>query len=180
MLFNHLILCCPLLLWLSIFPSIRVFTNESALCIRGPKYCSLNISSSTNIQSWFPLGLTGLDWSLWSPRDSQESSPAPQYESTGFQPSLAAYFMVRLSYPHMTTGKNIALTIWTFVSKVMLLLFNTLSSFVIAFLPRSKYLLTLWLKSSCINILEIKKIKSVTTWNFSPVALKWWDWVLWP
>ena len=89
-----------------------------------------------NIQGWFPLGLTGLISML--SRDSQESSPAPQFKSIVFW--CSAFFMVQLSQPYMTTGKTIALTRWTFVSKVMSLLFNSLSRFVIAFLPRNKHL----------------------------------------
>ena len=107
-----------------------------------------------------------LVWSPCSPRDSQESFPAPQYESMILWCSV--FFMVQLSHPYMTTGKITALTIWTFVSKVMPLLFNMLSRFVIAFLPRNKCPLISWLQSPSAVILEPKKLKSVTVPTFSP------------
>ena len=126
----QIILCHPLLLLPSIFPGIRLFSNELALCIRWPKYWSLDSASvlPVNIQGWFPLGLTV--WSPCSSRDSQESFPAPL-----FKPSIllcSAFFMVQHSHLYMTTGKNRALTISTFVSKVISLLFNRLSRFVTA------------------------------------------------
>ena len=104
MLSNHLILCRPLLLLPSIFPSIRVFSNKSALCIKWPKYWSFSfsISPSNEYSDWFSL-----DWLVWfpcSPGDSQESSPAPQFEASILWHS--AFFMVQLSHPYMTTGKN--------------------------------------------------------------------------
>ena len=104
-----------------------------------------------------------LDWLVWSsccPRDSQDSSPAPQFES--INSSVLSLFMVQLSYLYMTIGKTIALTMWLFMGKVMPLLFNTWSRFVIAFLPRSKHLLISWLQLPCAVILEPKKRKSVT------------------
>ena len=140
---NHFTLCHPLLLLPSIFPSIRVFSNESALCIRWPKYWSFSISPPMSIQGWFPLGLTGLTPS--SPRDSQESSPTPHFErinssvlSILYGPTLTSIYDYQ---------KNYSFHIWTFVRKMMSLLFNMLSRVVIAFLPRSKHLLILWLKS---------------------------------
>ena len=128
---KHLILCLPLLLLLSVFPSIGAFTIELALHFGWPKNCSFSISSSNK------------DWLVWSccPRDSQESSLAPHLESV-FQ--LSALFMVQLSHLYMTTEKTIALTIWTFVGKAMSLLWNMLCRFVIVFLPRSKCLLISW------------------------------------
>ena len=136
---NHLILG-PLLLLPSIFPRIRVFSNELAFCIRWPKYWSFSfsISPSDEYSGMIPLGLTGLI-SLQSKGVSK--SLLPHHSS---KPSILwclAFFMVHLSHPYVTTGKNIALTIQTFVGKVMSLLFNMLSRFVIAFLPRSKCLL---------------------------------------
>ena len=132
--------CCPLLLPTSIFPSTRVFSNES---VSSHQMASFNIRVSastsilpTNTKDWFPLGWTG--WISCSPRDSQESSPTPQFKSIS---SLALSFMVQLSHPYMTAGKTIALTIRTFVGKVTILFFNMLSRFVIAFLPRGKHLL---------------------------------------
>ena len=133
---NHLILCHPLLLPPSIFPSIRVFSNESVIHIKIER---IGVSTSAsvlpmNIQDWFPLGLTG--WIL-TVQGTQESSPTPQFKSIN---SLALNcFMVQLSHPYMTTRKAIALTRWTFVGKVMSLLFNVLSRLVIAFLPRSVF-----------------------------------------
>ena len=107
-----------------------------------------------------------LVWSPSCPRDSQESSPTPQFKS--INSSVPSLLMVQLSHPYMTTGKTIALTRWTFVSKVMSLLFNTLSRFVIAFLPRSKHLWISWRQSLCTVILEPPKIKSVTVSFVSP------------
>ena len=119
----------------------------------------------------------GLAGSPWSPRDSQESSPIPQFEASVLRRSV--FFIVWLSHPYMTTGKTIALTIGNFVGKVMSLLFNTLSRFVIAFLLRSKGLLISWLQSLSTMILEPKKIKSVTI-TFLPhlFVMKWWHPVL--
>ena len=117
-----------------------------------------------NIQDWFPLGLIG--WSPCSPRDSQESSPIPQFKSIN---SLVHSFLyIQCSHPYMTTGKIIALTRWTFVGKVMSLLFNMLSRLVIAFLPRSKHLLISWLQSPSAVILEPPKIKSATVSSYLP------------
>ena len=128
-----------------------------------------------NIQDWFPLGLTGLV--SCSPRNSQESSPTPQFKSIILW--CSAFFMVRLSHQHTTTGKTIALTRWTLVSKVMSLLFNTLSRLVITFLPRNKCLLISWLQSPSAVILQPKKIKSLTVSIYSPYAMKRWDWMPW-
>ena len=138
---NHLILCCPLFLLPSIFPSIRVFSSELALHIRWPKYCSFSISPSSEYSGLISLRI---DW----------------FDLFGFQRTLkrhhsskasilhcSAFFIVQLSHPYMTTGKTIALTRPTFVSKVMSLLFNMLSRLVITFLPRSK---------------ERKKVKSLS------------------
>ena len=133
---NHLILCRPLLLLPSVFPIIRVFSSESVLRIRWPKYWSFSFSISPS-NEYSGLISFAIDWFdlLASLRDSQESSPAPQFE-----PVLQhlAFFMVQFSHLYMATRKTIALTRWTFVSKAMSLLFNTLSRLVIAFLPRSK------------------------------------------
>ena len=114
---NHLILCHPLLLLPSIFPSRRVFSKESVLRLRWPNYWgfSFNISCSMSIPDWFPLGWTGC-----SPSDSQESSPTPQFKS--INSLAAAFFIVQLLHPDMTTGKTIALTRQTFVDKVCLCL----------------------------------------------------------
>ena len=133
---SHLILCRPLLLLPAIPPSIRVFSNESTLCMRWPKYWR------TPRTDLLQNGLVG---SLCSPRDSQESSPTPQFKSINSLTS--ASFTVQLSHPYMTTGKTIALTRRTFVGKVMSLLFNMASRLVITFLPRRKHLLISWLQS---------------------------------
>ena len=159
---NLLILCHPLLLP-SIFPRIRVFSNELALCIRWPKYWSFSFHNSPSSE-YSGLISFRVDWlDLLA---VQESSAAPLAKASILR--LSAFFMVQLSYPYMTTGKTIALTIRTFVSKVMSLLFNMLSRFIIAFLPRSKCLLISWLESLSSVILEPKKIKSVTVSTFPP------------
>ena len=155
---NHLILCHPLLLQPSIFPSIRVFSKESALPIRWPKSWSFSfiISPSNEYSYLFPLGWTGLI-SLQSKRLSRVFS-----YTTVQKLQHSAFFIVQLSHPYRTTGKTIALTRQTFVGKVMSLLFNMLSRLVIAFLLRSKSLLISWLQASSAVILEPPKIKSVT------------------
>ena len=153
---NYLILCCPLLLPPSIFPSIRVFSNESVLSISGR---SIGVSASAsvlpmNIQDRFSLGWTG--WiSLQSKGLSRVPTPIPQLKASILWHS--AFFIVQLSHPHMATGKTIALTGWTFVGKVMSLFFNMLSRLVIAFLPRSKRLFISWLQSLSAVILELQK-----------------------
>ena len=158
---NHLILCRPLLLLPSIFPSIRVFSNESALCIRRPKYWnfSFNISPSREHPGLISFGMDWLD--LLADQGTlksllqHHSSKAPIHR-------CSAFFLVQLSHLYMTTGKTIALTRRTFAGKVMSLLFNMLSRLVIAFLPRSNHLLISWLQSPSAVILEPPKIKSVT------------------
>ena len=137
---NHLILCHPLLLLPSIFPSIRVFSNESALLIRWPKYWSFsfNISPSNEHPGRISFRMDWLDLSPCSPRDSQES--CQHHSSKASILRRSAFLIVQLSPPYMTTGKTIALTRQTFVGKVTPLLFNMLSRLVITFLPRSKHL----------------------------------------
>ena len=155
---NHLVLCCLILLP-SVFPSIRVIYNKSALCIRWSKYWSFSFSPSNEYPGlisfridWFDLlAVQGTLKSLFQHHSSKASIL-----------QCSTFFMVQLSHPHMTTGKTIDLTIWTFVGKIISLLFNMLSRFVIAFLPRRKRLLILWLQSPAAVILEPKKIKSVT------------------
>ena len=158
---NHLILCRPLLLLTSIFLSIRVFSNESALHIRWPKYWSFsfNISPSNEHPGLISfrmdgLGLLVVQGTLKSLLQHLSSKASILLHS--------AFFTVQPSHPHMTTGKTIALTRRTFVDKVMSLLFNMLSTLVITFLPRSKCLLILWLQSPSAVILEPRKIKSAT------------------
>ena len=143
---NHLILCHPLLLPPSVFPSIRVFSNESVLRIRWPKYWSF--SFSINPSNEYP-GLISLkiDRSGLLAIQGTLKSLLQHHSSQASILQCSAFFMVQLSHPYMTTGKTIALTTQTFVSKVMSLLFNMLSRLVIAFLPRSKCLLISWLQS---------------------------------
>ena len=151
---NHLILCHPLPLLPLIFLSIRTFSNESALCTRWPQYWSLSFSiSPSNEYSEFPLRLTG----LISLQSKGLKSLLQNHSSKASVLWCPAFFMVQLSYLYMTTGKTIVLTIRTFVSKVMSLLLDTLSRFIIAFLPRSKHLLISWLQSSSAVILEARK-----------------------
>ena len=141
---NHLILCCSLLLPPSMFPRIKVFSNKSALRIRWPKYWSFSFSISPSNEY---LGLISFqtDWLGLSAVQGTLKSLLQHHNSKALILQCSAFFMVQLSHPYMTTGKTIALTLWTFVGKVMSLLFNTLSRFVIAFLPRSKCLLISWL-----------------------------------
>ena len=156
---NHLILCHPPLLQPSMFPSIRVFSNESALCIRCPKYWSFsfNISPSNEHPGLMSFRIDWLD--LLAVQEMLKSL-LQHHSSKASILRCSAFFIVQLSHPHMTTGKTIALTRWTFVDKVMSLLFNMLSRLVITFLPRSKCLLISWLQSPSAVILEPKKIKS--------------------
>ena len=161
MLSSHLILCCPLLLLPSIFPSIRVFCNESVLHIRWLKHWSFSFSMSpSNEHSGLIsfrmdlLDLLGVQGTLKSLLQHHSSEASILWHS--------AFFTVQLSHPYMTTGKTIALTRWIFVGKVMSLLFNMLSRLVITFLPRSKRLLISWLQSPSAVILEPKKVKSIT------------------
>ena len=163
------------------FSQLRVFFNESVFDSGGQ---SIGVSASASvlpmtIQGWFPLELTGLIALLSKGLSRVFSSTIVQkYQFFG----CSAFIMGQLSHPYVTTRKNTALTIWTFVGKVISLLYHTLSRFVIAFLPRSKYLLISWLQLPSAVILEPKKIKSVTMETDFPLfphlfAIKWWDWV---
>ena len=160
---NHLNLCCPLLLPPSIFPSIRLFSNESVLCIRWPKYWSFSFSISPSNEYSGQISFR-MDWlALLAVQGTLKS--LLQHHSS--KPSIlrrSSFFTLQLSHPYLTTGKTIALTRRTLVGKVMSLLLNMLSRFVIAFLPRSKRLLTSWLQSPSAVILEPKKIKVVLLW----------------
>ena len=160
--------CChPLLpssLFALVFPSIRVFSNKSAFHIRWPKYWSFSFSISPS-NEYSRLISFRVDWFDHLAVQGTFKSHLQHLNSKATIFKHSAFFMVQISYPHTTTGETIALTIWTFVSKVMSLLFNTLSRFVIAFLPRSKPVLISWLQSPRTVILELKKIKSIT---FSP------------
>ena len=149
---SHLILCRPLLLP-SIFPRIRIFSNETALCIRWSKYWifSFNISPSHKNPGLISFRMDWLD--LLSVEGTLKSL-LQHHSSKASIPQLSAFFIVQLSHPYMTTGKTIAVTRWTFVDKVMSLLFNMLSRLVITFLPRSKHLLISCLQSPSAMILE--------------------------
>ena len=157
---NHLILCQPLLLLPSIFPSTRVLSNESVLCIKWPKYWSFSfsISPSNEYSGLISFRIDGFDLLV-----DQGTSPTPQFEKINSLHS--AFFMVQLSHPYMTTGKTIASTIWTFVSELMSLLFNMLSWFVIAFLARSKSLLISWLHFTLITPLRTTESSQPGTAN---------------
>ena len=161
---NHLILCQPLLLPPPIFPSIRVFSSESALHIRWPKYWSFSFSiSSSNVYSGLiSFRMDRLD--LLAVQGTLKS--LLQYHSSKASIlQCSAFFIVQFSHPYKNTGKTISLTRWTFVGKTILL-FNMLSRSVIAFLPRSKHLLISWLQSPSAGILEPQKMKSLTVFPF--------------
>ena len=141
---HHLILCCPLLLQPSIFPSIRVFSNESALRIRWPKYWSFSFSISAS-NEYSRLISFRMDWLDLIAVQGTLTSLLQHHSWKTSILRRSAFFIAQLSHPYMTTGKTIALTRRTFVGKVMSLLFNMLSGLVITFLPRSKHLLISWL-----------------------------------
>ena len=177
--FNHLILCRSLLLLPSIVLSIRIFSSKSVLCIRWTKYWSFSFSFSLaneysglisfRIDQFDLLAVQGILKSLLQYHHSKASI---LWHS--------AFSIVQFSHPYTTTGKIIALTRWTFVGKVMSLLFNMLSRLVIAFLPRNKHLLISWLQSLSAVILEPKKL-SLSLFPLFPhlFVTKWWDWMPW-
>ena len=156
---NHLILCHPLLLLPTIFPRIRVFSSESSLCIRWPEYWSFSFSISPS-REYSGLISFHIDWFDLLTVQGTLKSLLQHHSLKASILWLSAFFMVQLSHLYMTTGKAIALARQTFVSKVISLLINMLSRFVIAFLPRSKRLLISWLQSASAVILDPKKIKS--------------------
>ena len=157
---NHLILCCPLLLLPSVFPSISVFSNESVLHTRWPKYWSFSFSTSPS-NEYSELISFRIDWLDLLAVQGTLKIILQNHNSKALILWCSAFFIVQLSHPYMTTGKTVALTRQTFVGKVMSLLFNMLSKLVITFLPRSQHLLTAWLQSPSVVILEPKKIKSL-------------------
>ena len=172
---NHFILCYPLLLP-SMFPSIRVFSNESTLHIRWPKYWSFSFSINPSNEY---LGFISfrIDWfDLFAVQGTLKSLLQPHSSKASIL-QHSAFFMVQVWHPYMTTRKNIALTRQTFVGKVMFLLFTMLSRFVTAFLLRSKCLLISWLQSPSAVILEPRKIQSVTVSHL--FAMKWWGPMPW-
>ena len=164
---SHLILGRPLLFLPLIAPSIRVFSNESTRHMRWPKYWSFSFSI---IPSKENLGLISfrMDWLDLLVVQGTLKSLLQHRSSNASILQLSAFFTVQLSHPYMTTGKTVALTRWTFVGKIMSLLFNMLSRLVITFLPRSKRLLISWLQSPSAVILEPPKIKSDTVSTVSP------------
>uniref|UniRef100_A0AC11EAF6 Uncharacterized protein n=10 Tax=Ovis aries TaxID=9940 RepID=A0AC11EAF6_SHEEP len=164
---SHLILCHPLLLLPPIPPSIKVFSNESTLRMRGPKYWSFSFSISPSKEH---LGLISfrMDWLDLLAVQGTLKSLLQHHSSKASILRHSAFFTVQLSHPSMTTGKTIALTRGTFVDKVMSLLLNMLSRLLITFLPRSKRLLMSWLQSPSAVILEPQKIKSDTVSTVSP------------
>ena len=167
--FNHIFLCCPFLLLPSTFPSIRVFSNESVLCIRWPKYWSVSFSISPSNEYLGLISFT-IDWfdllAVWGTLKSL----LQHHSSKALILWHSAFLMVQLSHPYMTTRKTIALTRWTFVGKVMSLFFNKLYRYVIAFFPRNKCLLFSWLQPPSAVTLEPKKIKSATVSIVSPIC----------
>ena len=169
-----IILCCPLLLLSSIFPSIRVFSNESVLSIRWPKdwSFSFSISPSNEYSGVISFRMDWLDFlEVWGTLKSL----LQHHNSKASVLWHSAFFIVQLSHPYMTTGKTIALTRWTFLSKVMSLLFNMLYRLVIAFLPRSKHLLISWLQSPSAGILEPRKNKVCHCFHCFPIYFPWID-----
>ena len=157
MLSNHLILYRPLLLLPSIFPSITIFSNESTLHVRWPKYWSFSFNISPSNEH---IGLTSfkMNWLDLLAVQGTLKSLLQHYSSKALILRRSAFFILQLSHPYMATGKTIALTRRTFVGKVMSLLFNMLSSLVLTFLPRSKRLLISWLQSPSAAILEPRKV----------------------
>ena len=178
---NHIILYHPLLFLPSIFPHIRVFSNESVLHIRWTKYWSFSFSFSISPSNEYS-GLISfrMDWLDLLAVQGTLKSLLQHHSSKAWILQCSAFFTVQLSHPYMTTGKTITLTRRTFVGKVMSLLFNMLSRSVITFLPRSKHLLISWLQSPSAVILEPKK-RSLSLFPLSPhlSAMKWWDRMPW-
>uniref|UniRef100_A0AC11DXL9 Uncharacterized protein n=1 Tax=Ovis aries TaxID=9940 RepID=A0AC11DXL9_SHEEP len=163
---SHLILCRPLLLLPSIPPSIRVFSNESTLLMRWPKYWSFSFSIIPSKE--IPGLIFRMDWLDLLAVQGTLKSLLQHHTSKASILRCSAFFTVQLSQPYMTTGKTIAFTRQTLVGKVMSLLLNILSRLVITFLPRSKRLLIPWLQSPSAVILEPKKLKSDTVSTVSP------------
>ena len=164
---KHLIPYCPLLLLPPTFPSIRVFSNESALRIRQPKYWSFSFSISPSNEHPGLISFR-MGWLDLLAVQGTLKSLLQHHSSKASILQCSAFFIVQLSLPYVTTGKTITLTRWTFVGKVMSLLFNMLSRLVITFLPRSKSLVISWLQSPSAVILESRKIKSATISTVSP------------
>ena len=164
---NHLILCRPLLLPPSIFPRIRIFSNELILHVKWPKYWNLSFSIHLS-NEYSGLISFRMDWFDLLAVQGTLKSLCQHHSSKASVLWHSAFFIVQLSHPYTTTGKTIALTRWTFVGKVMSLLFNMLSRLVIAFLPRNKHLLISRLQSPSAVILEPPQIKSLSISIVSP------------
>ena len=164
---RHLILCRPLLLLPPIAPSIRVFSNESILHMRWPKYWSFSFSISPSNEHRGLISFR-MDWLDLLAVQGTLKSLLQHHSSKAAIFQHSAFFTVQLSHPYMTTGKNMTLTRWMFVGKVMSLLFNMLSRLVIAFLPKSKPLLISWLQSPYTVILVPPKLKSATVSTVYP------------
>ena len=156
---NYLILRCPLLILLSVFPSTGVFSSESALHIRWPTYWSFSFNISPSNEQPGLISFK-IDWFDFLAVQGTLKSLLQHYHLKASTFWCLAFFMVQLTHPCVTTGETIVLTVWTFVGKVISLLFNTLSRFITAFLPRSKHLLISGLQSLSAVILEPRKIKS--------------------
>ena len=167
---SHLILCQPLLLLPPIPPSIRVFSNESTLHMRWPKYWSFRFSISPSSEHPGLISFR-MDWLDLLAVHGTLRSLLQNHSSKASILQCSAFFLVQLSHPYMTTGKTIALTRWTFVAKVMFLLFNMLSRLVITFLPRSKCLLISWLQSPSAVILEPPQNKVSHCFHCFPMYL---------
>ena len=170
---SYLIICHPLLLLPPIPPSIRVFSNESTLYMKLPKYWSFSFNISPSKEHPGLISFR-IDWLDLLAVQGTLKSLLQHHTSKASILRCSAFLTVQLSHPYMTTGKTIALTRWTFVGKVMSLLFNMLSRLVIIFLPRSKRLLISWLQSPSALILEPQKIKSDTVSTVSP-SMPWSD-----
>ena len=175
--FNHLILCHPLCLLPSIFPSIRIFSIKSVLCIRWPKYWSFSFSISP-ANEYSGLISYRMDWLVLLAVQGTLKSLLQHHSSKTSILWCSAFFRVQLSHPYMTTGKTIALTRWTFVGKVMSLLFNMLSRLIIAFLPRRKHFFISWLQSTFLVVLEPQN-KVSHGYHCFPIYLPWSDGTTW-
>ena len=167
---NHLILCHPLFLLPSIFPSIRVFSNESALHIRWPKYWCFSFSISPSNEHPGLISFR-MDWLDLLAVQGTLNSLLQHHSSKASILWCSAFFVGQLSHPYVNTGKTIALTRWTFVDEVMSLLFNMLSMLVITFLPRSKHLLISWLQSPSALILKPPQNKVCHGFHCLPIYL---------
>ena len=171
---NHLIFWCPLLLLPSIFPSIKVFSNESVLCIRWPKFWSFSFSITPS-NDYSGLISFRMDWLDLLAVQGTLKSLLKHHSSKAPILWLSAFFIIKLSHPYLTTGKTIALTRQTFVCKVMSLLFNMLSRLVTVFLQMNKHALISWLQSPSAVILESPKKLSLSLFPLFPHYLQWTD-----